>query len=247
MKKLWLELEVQMIQCTDWLESKKEINENENFITLWMFVFIASLLFFSIEIKRARFVPKYYSTLGTFHQFFIYIALPSSWFFLRFFNFEFYILFDLPFFVCWLRNETPWDFFAYAARQKHVIVRWGFHILRIYIYNWALIACRTSSEHGGTFDISVINDWFTLKLYLPLTFSVSCFLGEEKRSEIVLSEALNKLNISKLHLHITNKTLLTRYRRRRWNKLNWGIIITQARHNWLQFALSAQASQEDSL
>lgn len=110
-----------MIRCTDWLWSKKEINENENFITLWMFVFIASLIFSGIEIKRARLVQKYYSTLGTFHQFFIYIARPPSCFFLRFFNFDFFILFDLPFFAHRLRNETSWDIFRSPKTCNRVV------------------------------------------------------------------------------------------------------------------------------
>lgn len=47
--------------------------------------------FFCIAIKRARFVQKYYSTLGTFHQFFIFIArslVGSFCGLLHFFNFD---------------------------------------------------------------------------------------------------------------------------------------------------------------
>lgn len=76
----------------DWHQNshiRKNLKEEK---LLLLFECLFSLLrFFCIAIKRARFVQKYYSTLGTFHQFFIFIArslVGSFCGLLHFFNFD---------------------------------------------------------------------------------------------------------------------------------------------------------------
>lgn len=126
-------------------------------------------------IKLARFVWKYYFTLGTFHQFFIYIARPSCWFFLWFLISTFSFSLIQHFLRFGYEMKHHGSFFT-AARQKHVIVWLAIRRLRVSAYNWALIAFITWRIFG--YYLVLINDWFTQKLFRSLVFDVcSCSKG----------------------------------------------------------------------